>query len=204
MNIICKAGHWDRDPGRVTGEFIEHELAKKVVEELKLLLPGAVYVPTSLSLREAIQWVNKRVEPGDLAVETHFNSNNDPNMRGTEAYYSENSRLAGLFSQKVSEALGVPNRGPKHDSTSYVGSLGWLRNLKCQSVLIEACYLTNKEDTRALDVKKIALGIKNAIDILNWKPEEKIQELRIQQISLLQRILAELQRQLNRLLGKPI
>ena len=201
MKIFFKCGHHSNDPGKIVGKLIEHEIAKKVMEELKLLLPEAVYVPTSLSLPEAIKWVNERAETGSLALDTHFNSSNDPDMRGTEAYYSVESRLAGLFAQKVSEALGVPNRGQKHDSLSYVGSLGWLRNLKCQSVLLEACYLTNEQDRKALDVKKIALGIKNAIDVLNWKPD-KIEELRKIQLSLIQKILKAIQEKVNQLLRK--
>jgi len=82
-------------------------------------------------------------------------------------------RLAEVFSRNVARVLNIPNRGPKSDTMSGPGELGWLRKIKCQSVLIECLYLTNSEDLKALDEYKIAEGIKNAVFELTSGNKEK-------------------------------
>ena len=185
MKIFCNAGHFQKDSGATINNLRENELAMEVRDNLRVLLQGkrdVFYVPDELTLKESIDWVNERAQPEDFALDIHFNSSSNPKKRGTEVYYAIQNQYhaAEVLSMAVSERLMIPNFGAtnleemlgdaKHDSTSYVGSLGWVRQLKCLSVLIEVCYLTNPEDRKMLMTpqgrKLAAGGIKEGIDEL--------------------------------------
>ena len=172
--IVIDAGHWISDSGAKIEGFQENTITIQIRDELKKVLPDALYVPDNLDLKMTIEWINERVNSNSLAISIHVNSQNDNSFRGTEAYYYNDSRLADIFSKHVAEKLGVPNRGAKPDTQTYVGELGFLRKLKCQSVLIECLYLTNLFDRAALIAdgpRKIAEGIKEAIKVVLPHPE---------------------------------
>jgi len=208
MKIFISAGHHLKDQGTSWGTLKENELTIRVRDAVfKLLIGENFFPPDNLTLKETIEWINERANLGDLAVEIHFNSNSNASLRGTEAYYWFQPRFAEVFSRKVAEALGIPNRGPKPDHMSYVGELGFLRKLKCDSVLVECLYLSNQADRDALNIEAIARGIKAALDELypplpEKKDLEKIEELRTIQVSLLKRVLSALQAKLAELLAK--
>lgn len=201
MKVIISAGHSKLDQGTSFGPFKENELTIRVRDEFKRLYTGeALYPPDNLTLKETIDWINNwlTIDKNALAVEIHFNSHKDDSVRGTEVYYFGTPRYAAIFAQKISEVIGIPNRGSKPDSMSYVGELGFLRKLNCPSVLVEICYLTNRADRDMLEVNgitSIAKGMINAINILT------IEELKTKQINLLQKILLVLQDKLKKLLG---
>ena len=199
MKIFISAGHNLKDQGTSWETLKENELTSKVRDKLFDIVRGEYFFPPdNLTLRETIDWINKKAGSQDFALEIHFNANNDINLRGVEAYYFGTNRYAEIFSKEVALALGIPNRGAKPDTMSYIGELGFLRQLKCPSVLIECLYLSNIEDRISLDIPKIAQGIKTGLNILFSPikpPEVKIEELK-KQLSLLQR-LVELWRQLR-------
>lgn len=147
-------------------------------DALKPLLEGKFeteYVPDELDIRQSIAWVNERAEPDSVAVDVHLNASRDLNLRGTEAYYWQLPNLAMVFARHVSEALDVPNRGAKPDTQTYVGELGWLRQLKCRSVVVECLYMTNIFDrARLLDhgPEKSAQGLYNALREVVPRPDD--------------------------------
>jgi N-acetylmuramoyl-L-alanine amidase len=165
--VIINAGHFNTDPGCRFGDYTERDLVKKIRDEVLNLLPNAIPVPDEFNLRQSIDWVNSFCSKDDLCIEIHLNANANSSLNGCEAYYHDNPYLAEMFSRHVSKALGVTNRGTKHDSMTYVGSLGWLRQIKGQSVLVEACYLTNYQDRMKIIMpsgqEKVAQGIVNAV-----------------------------------------
>ena len=139
--IIIDAGHWDdpktyhiEDPGAVAGKYTEQKLALEVRDELKKILKDrdVRYVDDSLNLKFVIQWIKDIINPADLAIAIHFDANRNKTIRGTTCYYATKGQkeIAKIMSDSVSNRLGVPNRGAKHDSQTYVGSLGFLRNTK--------------------------------------------------------------------------
>ena len=78
----------------------------------------------------------------DLFVEIHFNASNGAG-KGTEVFYT--SEKGKPFAQKITNAiaeLGFSNRGAKHTDSLYV-----LNNTKMPAVLVECCFVDNKEDT---------------------------------------------------------
>lgn len=172
--IIVNAGHHDHDPGKVVGEYTESAEVKKIRDEVVRLLEKdftVFSVPDSLTLQESIDWSNQRItKPSDgLVIDIHLNANSDSRARGCETYYADSDiqkEVAKSLSSHVSSELGIPDRGPKHDSLTYVGSLGWLRQNKGVASLVEVCFMTNPDDWTALqkDGHKIAAqGIVNSI-----------------------------------------
>ena len=174
--IYIDAGHGGKDKGANVGIYWEGELVQAIRNQLKVLI-RAEFIPDDLNLKQTIEYINKTAKSEDLAISIHLNSHKNPSVRGTEAFYSDNPRLAEIFSRFVAKELLIPNRGPIHDSQTFVGSLGFLRQLKCQSVLIEVCYLTNEEDRKRLlngGIFSAALGIKRAIESLNTPVVDKL------------------------------
>lgn len=167
MKTFISAGHSFDDTGATYGSVKEAEVNMKVRDEVKELLPDAIYVPDNLTLRESIDWVNSRASEDDLAIEIHQNANNNASIRGTETYYDNEYDLGEIVARNVSKALGIPNRGVKHDSESRAGSLGWIRLTKCSSALVECCYLSNELDRMKIVTVRgqmeAAQGIVNAI-----------------------------------------
>lgn len=167
--IYTNAGHFLGGKGAVIGQYREGDVAMKIRDKLKELLPNAQYVPDELSLRESIDWINERCKPDDIGIGIHLNSNADKRIRGVECYYYKNYKLAKNLSANVAKELGIPNRGAKPDTQSYVGSLGFVRQLKCNSVILECAYLSNMFDldiiTKEHGKENVAKGIYNTVEV---------------------------------------
>ena len=173
--LFVNSGHCNSDSGVVVGNYIERDIVKKIRDELKILLPDALYVPDELNLRQSIDWVNEKVSPDDIAIDIHINANKDKTLRGTECYYFKNKELAESLSKQVAESLGIPNRGAKPDTQTWLGSLGWVRQLKCNSVVLECGYMTNTLDLNIIinNTDKIARGI---YELLTYSNTDKLQK----------------------------
>jgi len=195
--IFINAGHSLYDTGAIHGSQLENKKNIELRDAVapRLLKYGEVLlVPDSRNLKSSIEWINNLATKDDFAFSIHFNSNPNTRVRGTEAYFSSGNdreaELAGVFARNVSEKLQIPNRGAIVDTFSWVGSLGWLRKLKCDSVLLEVCYFSNAEDMSAYDIEKAAQGIDNAVaEILDRQKElDRLKKT----LSLLQRLVAQL------------
>ena len=99
----------------------------------------------------------------DLDVSIHFNagagdtSGNGKNT-GTECYiYSQGSTVAKQYALNIVgaiERLGFKNRGVKVNPSLYV-----LKNTKAQAVLIECCFVDDKDDALLYDARAMADAI---------------------------------------------
>jgi N-acetylmuramoyl-L-alanine amidase len=91
----------------------------------------------------------------DLDVSIHLN---DGGGTGTEVYvYSDNSKAkdeATRIAEKISNTLGIRNRGVKTSTKLYV-----LRKTKSPSLLIECCFVDNATDKAKWNVDKCAKAI---------------------------------------------
>lgn len=102
----------------------------------------------------------------DLDVSIHFNSAaNDPGgngkTTGVEAYVYSSSSKAKSYAEKVCaeiSALGFRNRGVKTSSTLYV-----LKHTISPAVLIECCFVDDKDDVELYDYQKMATAIVKGI-----------------------------------------
>jgi len=195
--VFINSGHHNLDSGVIVGSLVERDINKQIRDEVRKLLPNAFFVPDNLNLKESIEWINAQAEGGDVALDLHCNSINDSRVRGVECYYFKNYELAKTVSNSISQETGIPNRGPKRDSDSWLGSLGFVRNLKCQSIVVECGYLTNTLDAHILTTNQqaIARGIYNALIV----PDRE--RLIRQKITLLTRLI-ELYKQLILMLKK--
>lgn len=98
----------------------------------------------------------------DLDVSIHFNSGaKDPagngKTTGTEAYIYDASSKAKKYAENVCAAiaeLGYRNRGVKANQKLYV-----LKNTKAPAMLIECCFVDDKDDAQLYDYKSVADAI---------------------------------------------
>lgn len=183
MRIFLNAGHHLFDPGAWHLSMKESGLNIKLRDMVLPLLQKhaeVISVPDDLNLKESIAWINEYATIDDIAFSIHFNSHSDKSKQGTEVYFhnEREKQIAEIFARTVSSAVGLKNRGAIPDRLTWVGSLGWVRKLICDSVLVEVCYLTNESDMSAYTPEKASQGLENAImEIIPRKvPEEAEKE----------------------------
>ena len=102
----------------------------------------------------------------DLDVSIHFNSGagnpgGNGKTTGVEAYVYSASSAAKPYAEKICQAiadLGFRNRGVKTSSTLYV-----LKHTVSPAVLIECCFVDDKDDVELYDYRKMAAAIVKGI-----------------------------------------
>lgn len=108
-----------------------------------------------LGLQAVINSVNAVSAPEDLLISIHFNYNANT-ATGTEVFVArhtsdDNKKRASKIVNICANSLGLRvrnsiNRFPyKYDNESAVGSLGILRLTKPQAILLEVCFLNEKD-----------------------------------------------------------
>lgn len=98
----------------------------------------------------------------DLDVSIHFNAGagdatGNGQTTGTEVYLYSTSSKARVHAEKVCAAiagLGFRNRGLKYSTSLY-----FLRNSKAPAMLIECCFVDDKDDVQLYDCQKMADAI---------------------------------------------
>lgn len=98
----------------------------------------------------------------DLDISIHFNagvenSNSDGKTTGTEVFTYGTSDIAKTYAERVCDAiskLGYKNRGVKVNKKLY-----FLRKTKAPAILIECCFVDDKDDVQLYDYQKIAEAI---------------------------------------------
>ena len=114
----------------------------------------------------------------DVDVSIHFNSAGslpeDGKTTGTEVLlYSEDSKareMAAAVSEAIEE-LGFRNRGVKFRPDLY-----FLKKTKAPAMLIECCFVNDKDDTKLYDHYKMAKAIVEGITGKNYEPTEDAKE----------------------------
>lgn len=98
----------------------------------------------------------------DLDVSIHFNSGakdsaGNGKTTGTEVYVYNAAGKAEGYAERVCAAiagLGFKNRGVKYSTGLYV-----LRNTKSPAMLVECCFVDDKDDVQLYDFQKMAEAI---------------------------------------------
>ena len=137
---------------------IAFELMKQLANTSHEVIP-IVFDKSNNNLKEAVDLANK--EGGDLFVSIHLNASNG-NGKGCEVLTYKGKKLnsAVKVCNNLSK-LGFKNRGVKDGSNLYV-----IKNTKMSAILIEVCFVDNKEDVNIYNkvgVENIAKAIYNAI-----------------------------------------
>ncbi len=161
MVIFYSAGHNPSTPGATSGGIQEYYVCKDILEQIRLLSPASYFVP-SLPLAEKIAWVNERCQPDDRAIEIHANIGFPSRKRAEGYYYGANVDLALDYAQRVASVMGN-GAVALSDTLTAVGSLGWCRNLRCRSALIEIGYLSNAEERAKMTDANMQRKIAEAI-----------------------------------------
>lgn len=102
----------------------------------------------------------------DLDISIHFNSGakdlfGNKKTTGTEVFTYSNNSKANTYAKNIVDnisALGFKNRGLKHSKSLYV-----LRKTMSPSMLIEICFVDDKDDVLVYDANKVADAIINGI-----------------------------------------
>lgn len=148
-HIVISAGHGKHISGAVgfMNEFEENvRVVSKVTELLGALGVTAYPFVDNVSARQdenlqrIVAYHNSKVR--DLDVSIHFNDYQDTNRAmGTECLYVTQDVLAQQVATAISNASGLPNRGPKQRTDLY-----FLNKTKEPAILIEVCFVDSTTD----------------------------------------------------------
>lgn len=103
-------------------------------------------------LKSVVSFVNNNCEPSDICIDLHFNASSNKSAKGTECFIRVNSEksiekvLAACIASDISRVLKTTNRGVKFDNQGAHTRLAMCRDIKCNSVLVEVCFVTNIDD----------------------------------------------------------
>lgn len=180
--IFLSAGHDLIDPGAIafgTTESKEMMLTRDLIAK-ELEAQGAAFlsVPDNLNLKQTIQWINSQARSGDVAIELHGNAANG-RAQGTEAFFVDGNTkrkqdaellLKGLLEEVPELHLpGKPlSRGPKSDALSQHGQLGFCRQVLVPSILIELCFVDNRQDLELLQKHRYRFAKGIAKGLMQW------------------------------------
>lgn len=176
MRINVHAGH--NPDGKIAcgavGLIKESTEARKVKDEVIRLLKASKHTVYDCTCENGTSKGNilARIvyacnsNSADLDVSIHFNAGRndkkgDGKSGGVEVLvYSETSRAkkyADAIGSKINK-LGFTNRGVKVRKDLYV-----LKNTKAPALLVECCFVDDKDDVKLYDYKKMAKAIVDGI-----------------------------------------
>lgn len=149
--IFLSAGHHDKDPGAVSGKFIERDLTKESRGLIEFHLdPKQVIKDKDFETNAQYQ---SRIKPGSGSVlfDIHFNSAG-ATATGTECFVNKKDfadknslsyKMAAEICEVTSKMLGITNRGVKSEAQSQHPRIGVLNLGAGVSVLWEICFISN-------------------------------------------------------------
>ena len=116
------------------------------------------------SLSEVIATINADCKPTDICVDLHFNAVANPSANGTETFKPFNSsdteiEVAEDLLYSTCMVLNTKNRGVKREGEGTHQRLAMLSDIRCNSVLLEICFISNIADANKYKEKKDELAI---------------------------------------------
>ena len=154
-NLFITAGHRGGSTGTNANGYSEAELAITLRNDLtdKLHEQGVVVVndADADSLSVVVNAINKKCTNRDLCLDLHFNSFSNASANGTEVLIQNNPTNSEIeFAEDVLNAvcsiLGTKNRGVKKEGRSQYKRLAMLSGVKCNSALLEVCFISSQSD----------------------------------------------------------
>lgn len=185
IKLFVDLGHSVKWPG---ADGVKSEVAwnrsifPELINELDQSYWEVIQVPdtfladlsSNMNLTRRINWINARSTEKDFLISLHGNAASSPNVRGVTTCYmggSDYARLEAIkLSKSYSDITGVPvwQTGEFADTRSRFGRLGMVRDTKPFALLIEAGFVTNKDDM-AVSPVSAARGIANYYNSFNPK-----------------------------------
>lgn len=180
--IFISAGHGNRvngvtDPGAVvagTTEAREMILTRDlVVTELRSRGVEVLSVPDALNAAQAIDWINARDRPDDVALEIRADAFSNPAVRGATVYYIANNDQRRRNAEQLLLALirrvpQLPSRGARPDTDTGLGSLPFTRQITSGSLLMTVGFLTNPDDRFIIQNQRRDLASGIADGLVAW------------------------------------
>lgn len=143
-------------------DLVEPELRSRGFEVLS--------VPDDFSNLQTLDWINARCQSTDVALEIHAGAFTSPGARGASVFHIANNDIRKAHAELLLLALlrrvpQLPSRGAKPDTTTGTGSLSFIRQINCASLLMEVGYLTNPDDLGLIQNRRrdMALGIADGL-----------------------------------------
>ena len=148
-------------------------LRNAIAKELKELLIDVTIDDDFTPLTKVVQWLRSMVSKKDICIDIHFNASSNQQANGSEIFVPDNATedenaLAFMLQNTILAVLETKNRGVKRESESLHGKLAMLSGFDCCNILIEVCFVTNKEDAEKYNSNFNQLARELAIDILEF------------------------------------
>jgi N-acetylmuramoyl-L-alanine amidase len=166
--IYLCAGHRGGTSGANYNGIKEAEetiwLRNEIAARLKAKGIDVVLDNDNASLSEVIATINADCKPTDICVDLHFNAVANPSANGTEVFKPFNSsdieiELSEDLLYATCMVLNTKNRGVKREGEGTHQRLAMLSDIRCNSVLLEVCFISNIADATKYKEKKDELVI---------------------------------------------
>lgn len=185
MNICISIGHGKSakggyDSGALGGGYEEfkigREIGKYAAAALREYGCGVTLInyDADKSLYERIRVIN--AGKYSLAMEIHLNA---AHGTGSEVYYkvgnNAGKKIAGAISKSIATKFGIPNRGAKVKVQNNTDYFGFVREVKCQSLLVETVFIDTASDRKHVETaagqKQCGIAIAEAVaSVYGLKP----------------------------------
>ena len=173
---LC-AGHRGGNTGANANDFKEAEetiyirdaVAKRLIEKgVEVILDD-----NDAQLNDVVKTINKTCEPADICIDFHFNCFGNPTVNGSEVlkpfnYSLTEVELAEDMLYATTYILETKDRGIKNEGEGQYNKLAMLSGIKCNSIVLEICFISNKEDLQKYLDKKEDLIIMYAETLLQY------------------------------------
>lgn len=175
--LFLIAGHGGKDPGAVSGSYIERDLAIElrflVNNELRKLNIISNMDANENYLAQTLSWLKGKFTAKDVIIDIHWNASSNPTANGTEVIIPE---MFSQYERSFAEALastiasiGFKNRGVKPETDTARKKLAIMRP-SAENILIEVCFISNAQDmllyqrSKQLLAKKLAYIIREHLN----------------------------------------
>jgi len=162
MRLAIDAGHGMSsarpgvfDPGAVSANYREADIALAYAEALAWFCHESG-IPFSCSRRNQTDPAPLRTRAQKFAkagcthlISFHCNSALSVHANGTETFYSDDAKWAQAVQDAALKALGLRDRGLKHESRTRHGRLAILR-MPGQCALLELGFISNVKDREVM------------------------------------------------------
>ena len=186
MKTVISAGHNPgTDPGAIGQGRQEANENVRMADRVVLLLRSwgvdVDLMPHNVgNLQAEINWMNARYKTYDSAigVQIHRNAGGGTGNEIWTSNYKTQWAIATTILNAMTRYTKMPSRGVKDVKTN---PLGWINNLLCASVLVEARFIDRDpltDETALIDALGIAAGIADVLGIPVGRTPEEIEAQR--------------------------
>lgn len=167
--LFLIAGHGGKDPGAISGSYIERDLAIElrflINDELKKLNIVPTMDGNNNYLALTLRWLRGKLSAKDVIIDIHWNAASNPAVGGTEVIIPKtSSQYERTFASAIAStiaSIGFKNRGVKPETETARKRLGIMRP-NAENILIEVCFITNPQDMLLYQKSKQILAKKLA------------------------------------------